>query len=82
LTNIRYAVINGEHHEDVVDERTEAVMNGRSELAKALMPWMFGRKAAGLKPFAKVRCEGGKCVWESAERTRGRISKRAQVSAA
>ena len=70
------------HQEDVVGERTEAVMNGRSELAKALMPWLFMGRGASWKPFAKVRCEGGKCVWTSAERSRGRISKRAQVSAA
>ncbi len=55
------------------------------QVAKALMPWLFGRGAAW-RPFAKVRCEGGKCVWtadaEKAERPRGRNSKRALVSAA
>ena len=53
------------------------------QVAKALMPWLFGRGAAW-RPFAKVRCEGGKCVWteKDAERPRGRNSKRALVSAA
>jgi hypothetical protein len=32
-------------------------------IAKDLMPWLFvGRKSAWT-PFAKVRCEGGRCVW-------------------
>ena len=54
------------------------------QVAKALMPWMFGRGAAW-RPFAKVRCEGGKCVWQEADKaepSRGRNSKRALASAA
>jgi hypothetical protein len=55
------------------------------EAAKALMPWLFkGRGGAAYKPFAKVRCEGGKCVWTSkgSEPSRGRNSKRALAGAA
>lgn len=52
------------------------------QVAKLLMPWMFGR-GSQWKPFAKVRCEGGKCVWtEKSEPSRGRNSKRAQAGAA
>ncbi len=49
-------------------------------IAKDLMPWLFvGRKSAWT-PFAKVRCEGGKCVWS--ERPKTRKSRRALVRAA
>ena len=58
---------------------TEAKMSDK-QAAKDLMPWLFVGRGASWKPFAKVRCEGGKCVWT--ERPRGRISKRAQVCAA
>ena len=50
------------------------------QAAKAMMPWLFLGRGAAWKPFAKVRCEGGKCVWT--ERPRGRNSKRAQACAA
>ncbi|UPT75264.1 MAG: hypothetical protein M0D55_06060 [Elusimicrobiota bacterium] len=55
------------------------------DAAKALMPWLFkSRSSAAYKPFAKVRCEGGKCVWTSkeSEPSRGRNSKRALAGAA
>lgn len=32
-------------------------------IAKDLMPWLFVSKKAGYTPFAKVRCENGKCTW-------------------
>jgi|GEM_PF-1092903 len=39
-------------------------------IAKDLMPWLFvGRKSAWT-PFAKVRCEGGRCVWTAPRRAR------------
>lgn len=39
-------------------------------IAKDLMPWLFvGRKSAWT-PFAKVRCEGGKCVWTARPKAR------------
>jgi hypothetical protein len=50
------------------------------QAAKDLMPWLFVGRGSAWKPFAKIRCEGGKCVWT--ERSRGRISKRAQACAA
>lgn len=54
------------------------------DAAKALMPWLFKSRSSAWKPFAKVRCEGGKCVWTSkeAEPSRGRNSKRALAGAA
>ncbi|MDP3541820.1 MAG: hypothetical protein Q8T11_05060 [Elusimicrobiota bacterium] len=55
-------------------------MNAKSMVAKDLMPWLFVARSASWRPFAKVRCEGGKCVWT--ERPRGRNSKRAQACAA
>lgn len=56
-------------------------MNAKSAVAKEMMPWMFLARGSAWRPFAKVRCEGGTCVW-TAERPRGRISKRAQACAA
>ena len=32
-------------------------------IAKDLMPWLFVNRKAQWRPFAKVRCEGGKCLW-------------------
>lgn len=32
-------------------------------IAKDLMPWLFVSRQSTWKPFAKVRCEGGRCVW-------------------
>lgn len=32
-------------------------------IAKDLMPWLFVGRKAPWTPFAKVRCEGGKCTW-------------------
>jgi|CXWL01.1.fsa_nt_gi hypothetical protein len=32
-------------------------------IAKDLMPWLFVGRQSAWKPFAKVRCEGGRCVW-------------------
>lgn len=55
-------------------------MKGKSAAAKALMPWLFVGRGSAWRPFAKVRCEGGKCVWTA--RSRGRSSKRAQACAA
>ncbi len=54
------------------------------QAAKAVMPWLFTGRGAAWKPFAKVRCEGGKCVWTSRETepSRGRNSKRALAGAA
>ena len=53
------------------------------QVAKAMMPWMFSVRGSAWRPFAKVRCEGGKCVWtEKSEPSRGRNSKRALASAA
>lgn len=58
-------------------------MNAKSAVAKEMMPWLFLARGAAWKPFAKVRCEGGKCVWTSrAETSRGRTSKRALAGAA
>ena len=37
-------------------------------IAKDLMPWLFVAKKAQWRPFAKVRCEGGKCLWTTAAR--------------
>lgn len=37
-------------------------------IAKELMPWLFVSRAARWTPFAKVRCEGGRCVWSSRPR--------------
>lgn len=48
-------------------------------IAKDLMPWLFVRKSA-YKPFAKVRCEGGRCVWT--ERPKSRKSRRVLARAA
>lgn len=48
-------------------------------IAKDLMPWLFVSRRAGWTPFAKVRCEGGRCVWT--DRRRGRKSRRAVVRA-
>jgi len=36
-------------------------------IAKLLMPWLFVGRNAAWTPFAKVRCEGGRCVWRGAE---------------
>lgn len=50
-------------------------------IAKDMMPWMFvNRRKAGYTPFAKVRCEGGRCTW-SAKRP-GDKPRRAAVAAA
>jgi hypothetical protein len=32
-------------------------------IAKDLMPWLFVNRKAAWTPFAKIRCEGGKCLW-------------------
>ena len=63
-----------------MDATHGGTMNGKSALAKDLMPWLFVSRGAAWKPFAKVRCEGGKCVWT--ERPGGRNSKRALACAA
>ncbi len=31
--------------------------------AKDLLPWLSVGRKASWTPFAKVRCEGGRCVW-------------------
>jgi hypothetical protein len=49
-------------------------------IAKDLMPWLFVNRKAQWTPFAKVRCEGGRCVWS--ERPKARKSRRALVRAA
>jgi hypothetical protein len=65
---------------DGIAGRSEGLSMTDKQAAKDLMPWLFTGRGAAWKPFAKVRCEGGKCVWT--ERPRGRNSKRALVSAA
>lgn len=37
-------------------------------IAKDLMPWLFTSRKAAWTPFAKVRCEGGRCVWSAKAR--------------
>ncbi|MBI3287922.1 MAG: hypothetical protein HYZ74_00205 [Elusimicrobia bacterium] len=37
-------------------------------IAKDLMPWLFVGRQSPWKPFAKVRCEGGRCVWSEKKR--------------
>lgn len=37
---------------------------------KDLMPWLSVSKKAGYTPFAKVRCEGGKCTWTDRRKER------------
>ena len=54
-------------------------MNSKSAVAKDLMPWMFVDRSSAWRPFAKVRCEGGKCVWTGGP---GAKLKRAQACAA
>jgi hypothetical protein len=49
-------------------------------IAKDLMPWLFVGRRSVWRPFAKVRCEGGKCVWT--ERPKGGKSRPALVRAA
>lgn len=44
-------------------------------IAKDLMPWLFVGRRADHTPFAKVRCEGGRCVWS--DRRRARKARRA-----
>lgn len=39
-------------------------------IAKDLMPWLFVSKKAEYTPFAKVRCEGGKCTWTDRRKER------------
>lgn len=39
-------------------------------IAKDLMPWLFVSKKAQYTPFAKVRCEGGRCTWTDRRRDR------------
>jgi hypothetical protein len=41
-------------------------------IAKDLMPWLFVNRKAQWTPFAKVRCEGGRCVWGGRPKTKGR----------
>ncbi|MDE2141221.1 MAG: hypothetical protein KGJ84_02265 [Elusimicrobia bacterium] len=44
-------------------------------IAKDLMPWLFVNRKAQWRPFAKVRCEGGRCRWTTG--TRGEEKKKA-----
>lgn len=39
-------------------------------IAKDLMPWLFVGRKSPWTPFAKVRCEGGKCTWTDRRRAR------------
>lgn len=39
-------------------------------IAKDLMPWLFVGRKAVWTPFAKVRCEGGKCTWTDRRKER------------
>jgi hypothetical protein len=32
-------------------------------IAKDMMPWLFVSRKSAWTPFAKVRCEGGRCTW-------------------
>jgi hypothetical protein len=51
---------------------------GRTDMiAKDLMPWLFVGRQSPWRPYAKIRCEGGKCVW--AERPGSRKSRRVLV---
>ena len=54
-------------------------MDNKQSVAKDLMPWLFVGRGSAWRPFAKVRCEGGKCVWTP--RPKGRGQKRAPVCA-
>jgi len=54
-------------------------MSGKSAVAKDMMPWLFIGRGSAWKPFAKVRCEGGKCVWT--DRPKARSPKRVLVRA-
>ena len=38
-------------------------------IARDMMPWLFVSRNARWTPYAKVRCEGGVCRWESAPAT-------------
>lgn len=38
--------------------------------AKDLLPWLSVGRRAEWTPFAKVRCEGGRCVWIDRRRER------------
>jgi hypothetical protein len=49
-------------------------------IAKDLMPWLFVGRKAGYTPFAKIRCEGGKCTWPA--RPKERKTRRSLVRAA
>lgn len=40
-------------------------------IAKDLMPWLFAGRKQAWTPFAKVRCEGGRCVWTDERRGSG-----------
>ncbi len=48
-------------------------------IAKELMPWLFVSRRSGWTPFAKVRCEGGRCVWTDRRRG-GRKVRRAAAA--
>jgi hypothetical protein len=41
-------------------------------IAKDLMPWLFVNRKAQWTPFAKVRCEGGRCRWAETPRAAGK----------
>ena len=47
-------------------------MNNKQAVAKDLMPWLFVGRGSAWKPFAKVRCEGGKCVWTEGKKLKRR----------
>lgn len=55
-------------------DRREDIM-----IAKELMPWLFVSRRSGWTPFAKVRCEGGRCVWTDRRRG-GRKVRRAAAA--
>jgi hypothetical protein len=38
----------------------------KTMIAKDLMPWLFVGRKSDWTPFAKVRCEGGRCTWAQA----------------
>jgi hypothetical protein len=39
-------------------------------IAKELMPWLFVGRKSPWTPFAKIRCEGGRCVWQERPKER------------